>query len=89
MLKSSKLHALVGPAEYPTLDLDRSGNAFLLEDRLGASPRSRAVYLFRDAYALLVQDTCPDTDELLGDVERAVNGYFELSFRETIPVGGH
>ena len=29
-------------------------------------------------HALLVQDACPDADELVDDVECAVNGYFQL-----------
>lgn len=52
------------PAE---LDLERAAlNALAIVDAL-------------IKHALLVQDACPDADELLQDVECAVNGYFQCA----------
>lgn len=58
--------AFATASDWPTeLDRDRAAfNAFSI------------VYAMTQ-HALLVQDVCPDADELVGDVECAVNGYFE------------
>jgi AcrR family transcriptional regulator len=62
--------ALVAASDWPAeLDRDRAAfNAFSIVDAMAK-------------HALLVQDTCPDANELAGDVECAVNGYFEQALR--------
>jgi len=52
------------PAEF---DRERAAfNAFSIVDAMAK-------------HALLVQDACPDADELVDDVKCAVNGYFQLA----------
>jgi AcrR family transcriptional regulator len=65
--------AFVSASDWPAgLDPDRTAfNTFSIVDAMAK-------------HAVLVQDACPDGDELLGDVERAVNGYLELSLRKPI-----
>lgn len=57
--------AFAAASDWPAeLDRERTAyNAFSIVDAMAK-------------HALLVQDTCPDADELVGDVECAVNGYF-------------
>lgn len=60
--------ACAAATDWPApLDLERTSlNAFAIVDALVK-------------HALLVQDVCPDADELLQDVECAVNGYIQCA----------
>lgn len=60
--------AFVAASDWPAqLDPDRAAfNAFSIVEAMGK-------------HALLVQDVCPAADELMEDVECAVNGYFRLA----------
>ncbi|WP_332746099.1 TetR/AcrR family transcriptional regulator [Hydrogenophaga sp.] len=68
VLRDACAVAIDWPAE---LDPERSAlNAFAIIDALVKN-------------ALLVQDVCPDADELLHDVECAVNGYFQKALERS------
>jgi len=69
--------AFVAASDWPAeFDRDRAAfNAFSIVDAMSK-------------HALLVQDACPDADELVDDVECAVNGYFQLALQRWLKEKG-